>query len=89
MLPVDLDGTTDIRLRPCVVFPLSDLGTIVSGTPNSIACWMARFKRYYCGNKNICQILYNHLSIIPSYSQLLIYIQSHIQHKPKWIPIVL
>jgi hypothetical protein len=47
ILPVekDLEGTIDILLRPCVVFPLSALGTTVSGTPNSIACWIARFKR--------------------------------------------
>lgn len=38
ILPVDFEGTMDILLRPCVVFPLSGLGTAVSGTPDSIAC---------------------------------------------------
>lgn len=38
ILPVDFEGTIDILLRPCVVFPLSTLGTTVSGTPKSMAC---------------------------------------------------
>jgi hypothetical protein len=84
MLPVDFDGTIDIRLRPWVVFPLSALGTIVSGTPNSIACWIARFKRYCIE----CQTWDKHLSV-NYYLRLLIYIQSRIQNRPKWTPKVL
>lgn len=83
MLPVDLEGTIDILLRPCVVFPLSAFGIIVSGTPNSTACWMARFKRYMnCG-------ISVGLSNKTLYLLLQVYIQNHSLRKLMWIPKVL